>query len=203
MKAVIFDVDGMVLHGERFSDSYAREFGIPAEDMAPFFTEPFDICIQGKGDLKEELVAGDWLLKWKWNGTVEGLLDYWFHTGDEIDEKVLSSVAELRASAIVCVLTTNQEKYRTAYLRDTLGLARQFDFVFVSNEVGYKKPHPKFFDAVMHYLQTKDPSIQRSDVVFWDDREAYEAAAKEYGFQAYVFRDFDGYEQTMNLLRSQ
>src|SRR5580693_3858173 len=112
MKAAMFDVDGMVLHGQRFSDRYAEEFGISPEEMAPFFKGSFDKCIQGQSDLKQELINGGWLQKWHWSGTVEELLDYWFHTGDEIDQRVLSSVADLRAQGVICVLTTNQEKYR-------------------------------------------------------------------------------------------
>ena len=77
MKVVTFDLDGMILHGQRFSERYAAEFDINIEDMIPFFGEPFDKCITGQADLKEELIKGGWLEKWKWQGSVEKLLAYW------------------------------------------------------------------------------------------------------------------------------
>ncbi|KND50429.1 MAG: hypothetical protein AB202_02125 [Parcubacteria bacterium C7867-007] len=64
IKAVIFDSDGMLSHGPRFSDTYAREQNIPIEEMIPFFTGPFKDCLIGKADLKDELEKGDWLQKW-------------------------------------------------------------------------------------------------------------------------------------------
>lgn len=199
-KAVIYDADGMVLHGTRFSDSYAEEFGIPIESMAPFFAGPFQKCILGQADLKEELTNGDWLQKWHWQGTVEELLDYWFYCGDEVDGRILDSVASIRAKGIVCTLATNQEKYRAAYLRDALGLAEHFDTVVVSSEVGHKKPDPEFFEKVMEHLHTKDPTIQRSEILFWDNREANIASAKEFGFQSHLFKDFGEYQKAMSSL---
>lgn len=59
-KAVIFDSDGMLSHGPRFSEHYAREHGILIEEMTPFFTGPFKKCLVGQADLKEELAKG-WL----------------------------------------------------------------------------------------------------------------------------------------------
>ena len=197
IKAIIYDMDGMVLHGTRFSDRYAKEFGTPIERTVPFFTGVFEECVRGRADLKEALRSGGWLEKWQWKGTVDELLTYWFHSGDQIDDRVLASVAEIRKKAIRCILAINQEKYRTAYARDDLGLSGHFDGILASCEIGYKKPHPKFFEAAMDFLQKADPELQPAEVMFWDDRDAHIAGALAFGFDAHRYTTFEEYQKVM------
>ena len=199
IKAVVYDMDGMVLGGGRFSDAYAKEFGITFADMQPFFDESFPKCILGQADLKEELAH--WLSKWRWKGTVEELLEYWLHRGDEIDTAVLNSVDTLRAKGMLCVLATNQEKYRGEYVKKELKLAEHFEKIFVSNEIGYKKPEPQFFEAIMEFLRERDSSMQKSEVLFWDDREAFVEGAKRFGFEARFYTGFLEYEKEMKNLK--
>ena len=198
IRAVVYDMDGMVLGGTRFSDAYTKEFGITLEDMQPFFDGPFPKCILGQADLKEEL--SHWLSKWRWKGTVDELLAYWLHHGDEVDAKMLNSVDALRAKGILCVLTTNQEKYRGEYIKTELKLAEHFDKIFVSNELGCKKPELPFLEAIMEFLRTRDSSIQESEVLFWDDREAFVEGARQFGFEARFYSDFSEYEKEMKNL---
>ena len=96
IKAVIFDSDGMLTHGPRFSDTYAKEHGISIEEMTPFFTGPFRECLVGKADVKEELKKG-WLKRWQWKGTADDLLGYWFSVGDTLDQEVFTMVGALRS----------------------------------------------------------------------------------------------------------
>ena len=72
-KVIIYDNDGMILNGGRFSDQYAKEFGVDLATMTPFFDGPFKKCLVDKADLKEELAQV--LEEWKWNGTVDELKD--------------------------------------------------------------------------------------------------------------------------------
>lgn len=196
-KAVAYDMDGMILHGKRFSTRYAEEFGISEEDMSPFFEEAFQKAVVGKIDIKEELSNG-WLQKWNWKGSADELLKYWFESGNTIDTQMLQSIDELRAKGIPCVLTTNQEKYRGAYITETLGLKKHFDKVFNSAHIGAKKPDPKYLDAVFFYLKGKDPSIEKSEVLFWDDKESFVEGARVYGFDARIYTDFDSYKKIVD-----
>ncbi len=177
-KVILYDFDGMIVHGTRFSDRYAKEFNIPIETMTPFFTGPFEQCIVGKADLKEELSK-------------------WFESGNIVNQEVVATIDTLRKEGVICILTTNQDKYRIAWVRDGLGLRSTFDKIFTSGEVGYKKPDPKFFEAVMSYLHEGDPSIKPDDVLFWDDRPHYAEGGKEFGLQAEVFTDFEAYKKKL------
>ena len=75
IKAIVFDLDGMVyLTREMFSDRYSREFNLDPEIMVPFFKNQLTLCQDGKADLKEELE--EVLVDWKWDKSVDELLDY-------------------------------------------------------------------------------------------------------------------------------
>jgi putative hydrolase of the HAD superfamily len=199
IKTVIFDSDGMLTHGPRFSEHYSKEHGISIDEMTPFFVGPFKDCLVGKADLKEELQKG-WLEKWKWPGTTDELLDYWFSVGDHLDQNVFASVEKLRDSGLICVLATNQERYRTDYLSDTFGYTDAFDKVFSSAYTGHKKPSSEFFDEIMTYLRIKDPSIQKANVLFWDDDNENVAGAHTYGFMTRLFVDNARYTDEMRAL---
>ena len=48
-------MDGMIVHGTRFSHRLAKKYNISTETTAPFFEGVFQDCVIGKADLKEEL----------------------------------------------------------------------------------------------------------------------------------------------------
>jgi|GEM_PF-221799 len=198
-KAVVFDSDGMLSHGLRFSDTYSSTFNVPLSAMTPFFEGPFKKCLVGAADLKEELDRG-WLERWGWKGTVDELLAFWFLTGDTLDQEVFGTVIEIRKRGVIVILATNQEKYRTAYLSDKFGYEDVFDRVFSSAYVGHKKPTKEFFDEIMKYLNERDASITLGDVLFWDDDPENVAGAREYGFEAEVFADTQSYRAKMKKL---
>lgn len=201
VKAVLFDSDGMLTHGPRFSDEYSKKFNIPIDEMTPFFTGPFQNCLVGKADLKEELQKG-WMEKWKWNDSVDKFLDFWFSFGDTLDHGIFNTVSQLRSKGILCALTTDNEKYRTEYLSKKFGYEEAFDKVFSASSVGFKKPTKEFFDEVMKYLKEQDASIEKSNIVFWDDDIKNVEGAKLYGFVAERFADPETYMEKIKSYES-
>lgn len=193
IKAVIYDSDGMLTHGERFSDTYSKKYNLPIEIMTPFFTGPFKDCLIGKADLKEELENG-WLEKWNWSESVDNLLAYWFSTGAKLDTEILRTISNVKAR---CLLATNQEKYRTNYLIEKFKYDTVFEKVFSSAYIGSKKPEGVFFDHIIGYLRNKDSSIEKESVLFWDDDLDNIHGAKDYGLQTIMFTDTNSYKEEM------
>lgn len=196
IKAVIFDSDGMLTHGPRFSEKYAADHGIDVGLMAPFFDGPFKQCLVGHADLREELQKG-WLEKWNWTSGVDALLSYWFSVGDSRDEAVFASVAELRGRGTVCVVATNQEKYRTAYLSDTFGYKSAFEKIYSSACIGHKKPDPAFFGFIQEDLARSFDVPDAKGVIFWDDDIDNVRGAADFGFIAHHFTNAPSYLRTM------
>ncbi len=52
---IIYDADGVLIHGEYFTYYLERDYGIGREKTKVFFEGVFMECIVGKKDLREEL----------------------------------------------------------------------------------------------------------------------------------------------------
>lgn len=187
IKYVLFDTDGVIVNSsEMFSKKLARENNIPDEDIFPFFKEIFiPKCMIGAADLKQEVVS--WLPKWKWKGTVDELLQYWFKSEHNINTKVTEYISSLREKGIKCYLATNQEKYRTQYLKKEMGFAELFDGVFSSAELGCKKPSLEFYSKVFDKL-SQDTKVTKEEILYIDDEEPNIEAAKQFGFNVIHFK---------------
>jgi len=184
IKVIIFDTDGMVVNSEMFSVQYNKDYGIPMDSLLPFFKNEFQPCLIGTADLKEEIK--DYLPKWGWKDSVDSFLKYWFDAENHVDKRVVEAINKLRNAGFKCYLATNQEKYRTEYLRNEMGFGEIFDKVFSSAEVGYKKPQQEFFEFVLN-----DIKLNKDEVQFWDDTDKNVEGAREFGFDANLYRDFD------------
>ena len=51
-KAVLFDVDGVLIRGKRFGDYFREQTGLKAEEMLPFYKGIFRDCQAGKAGMK-------------------------------------------------------------------------------------------------------------------------------------------------------
>lgn len=190
IKAVIFDADGMVIHNshaQRFSVRFAKKYGVKEELILPFFKNEFQECLAGRADLKEELKK--YVKKWNWQGTIDELLEFWFVGEDNPDERVLTVARELKTKDIICCLATNNEKYRTEYIIERMKLGSEFNKVYSSAYLGFKKPETKFYQYIVD-----DLGLIKDEVLFWDDEaEELEAVTKQ-GFIFEKYMDFDSFK---------
>ncbi len=187
MKAVVFDFDGMVyITPELFSSKVAREKNISLDTVLEFFKNHFEECQKGEKDLKKEL--SKYLEKWKWKGSVEELMDYWFSDG-YMDKEMVEFIEQLKSKGIKCIMCTNNEKYRIKYLREQHNIDKLFDAVVASCEVGARKPDKKIFDEVV-----KQAGFPAEEILFCDDQKKNTKKAKEYGFKTHLFRNITDFK---------
>lgn len=191
IKVILFDADGVLINGEKFSVNLEREYGISKEKTLPFFTGIFKECIIGNADLKE--VIKPYLKDWGWEKSVEELLDFWFKSEHKIDEELVKYIQQLRQKGIQCYLATNQEKYRATYMLDKMGFKDCFDQVFASAHLGHKKPDLEFFSKVMEKLS----EIKKDEVLFWDDTLENIEAAIQFGIKAEFYTNFQDFKEKM------
>lgn len=198
IKAIIFDADGVVINSPGyFSVQYEKEFGVSNDIMVPFFRGIFQEAVMGKADLKELLVPE--IEKWKWKGTIDELLAWWFKSEHYIDERIVKEIRRLQEKGIKCCLGTKQEKYRAAYIRKEMGFEKIFDDLYISCEMGCKKPMPEFFEYIQNDLAKKF-SIRAQEIMLWDNKQENIAASKEMGWQSYLYKDFKDFHKIISQL---
>jgi len=194
-KAIIYDNDGMITYGGRFSEQYSKEFGVDLATMSPFFEIAFKNCLVGKVDLKEELTKV--LETWKWEGTVDELMQYWFSIGDSVYDDIYTSILRLKEQEMIVCLATNQEKYRTEYLVKKLSYDKIFDEIFLSADLGFYKHSPEGLEKIFHVLKEKYAISDKEEIMYWDDREDHVEDLNKLGFNGQLYRDYPSFRTVL------
>jgi len=194
IKTILFDADGVVINAEMFSLKYQKEFGVSNDKMLPFFTGVFKDCLVGKNDLKK--VIKPYLKDWQWQGSANELLTYWFKAEHQVDKNIIKLISKLRTRGIKCYLVMNQEKYRTAYIKKEMGLRKVFDKIYVSCQIGYKKPHINFYKFVYQDL-IKSDKLKKSEILYFDDLNEAVKTAKTFGIHSYLYTGFRQLHETV------
>lgn len=194
LKAIIFDADGVLLlskhGGKRFSQFFSEKFKLPIETMAPFFQNEFIDCLIGKKDLKEELPKQ--MEAWKWKKSVEELLEFWFTEESKINKPLIKLLPALKKKGLKLYLGTNNEKHRTKYLLEEIGLNKHLHKAYASYAVGHKKPAKEFFEHIINDLK-----LPPNQILFIDDDQKNVAAAKQSGMNAEFYKDFESFKKDL------
>ncbi len=192
IKVIIFDADGVLVKSERkFSHMLESEHGISKETTRAFFEGPFQECLTGEKDLKEAIVS--YLPEWGWKDGADKLLAYWFELERNIDEEIVRYISELRKQGVICMLATNNEKYRFQYMLENMGLAEVFDKTYSSAHLGHKKPNQEFFSKIFQELE----NVEKDEIIFFDDAPENIQGAKDFGIHAELYTSFDDFKTKM------
>ncbi|HSX30370.1 MAG TPA: HAD-IA family hydrolase [Candidatus Saccharimonadales bacterium] len=190
INGIIFDADGVLVNGDKFSAALARDYDVDHDKEKEFFTGKFQECLIGKADLKESIAP--YLPALGWRGTVDELLDYWFKTEHSLNEELVAYIQKLRANGTPVVLATNQEQYRTDYMLEHMGFKDVFDVIYSSAHLGLKKPAIEFFAKIVDEM-----GLPKDQVLFWDDDQANIDGATTYGIHAEFYHDYPSFLETM------
>lgn len=195
IKVIIFDADGVLVHGNRkFSVTLAKKHGISIEMTLPFFIGPFQECLVGNLDLKEVILP--YLDKWGWDKGVDMLLEYWFSLESKTDKELIKYIKGLRQKGVVCILATNNEKYRFEYMMGKMGLKNVFDKTYASAHLGHKKPKQEFFAKIFKELK----NINKNEILFVDDSKENIKGAKKFGIHTELYDSIQNLKKKLAIL---
>jgi putative hydrolase of the HAD superfamily len=180
IRAVCFDVDGVLVPPWRFRDLLAREHAITPQMTAPFFRGPFVACVEGRAELEHALAP--YLESWLWKGTPAEFIELWLDAENALDTDVLEIAAELRRSGMPCFLASVQERRRARYLIDDMGLGRRFDGSFFSCDLGRRKSDVGYFAEIARRSGHPPASL-----LLIDDTPSCVDTARAAGWQAVQF----------------
>jgi len=82
------------------------------------------------------------------------------------------------------LVMSNDREFATISMLEWLGIAKYFDHVITSEEVGVEKPDPKIFDRVMDLA---DVQCKEQVMFVGDDPDRDVAGSKKYGFYTVLF----------------
>lgn len=192
MRAVLFDIDGVLLHSRFHPDVAKRrlwdahlleDLGIDPEDFAKLFGPAFADVITGKRSLVELL--DEFLPSIGFRGSSMDVIAYWMERDINPNNALFEAIKRLKNAADVRLfLATNQEHVRANYMWQHLRLNHIFDDMFYAARLRVKKPDPQFFKRVDRHLpQSAEKPL------FFDDSPSVVEGANNHGWEAVLFND--------------
>ena len=190
IKAIIFDVDGVVFntHDESgnylWSQSVKEDLGLTSKHFSLIFSAKWESIIRGKITLENHLHGIFQEILFKDLGiTSEQYIHYWLTHDHQVNQSVLDLVNSLK---IPCYLGTNQEALRTKHILDTFG--SYFKECFASYKIGFIKPEQGFFQHIQKAL-----SLLPHELLLIDDTKNNTLGAQDCGWHVYHYQnDIEG-----------
>lgn len=187
MRAVLFDVDGVLVRSRFHPDPDERHYwdanlledlGVVPEDFQRFFDSEFTKVIRGQTALLDRLDA--FLPTIGYQGSSLSFAEYWYKNDACLNNDLMLAIRKLgQTERATLYLATNQEHLRASYLWSSLGLQEIFNDMFYAARIGAAKPEMAYFDAVTDLL-----GAQETPPLFFDDSKAIVDAANDYGWEA-------------------
>lgn len=191
MRAVLFDVDGVLIHSlfhpdparrRRWDQHLQDDLGIRREALEPFFADGFDDIIEGRTSI---ITALDRFLPTiGFRGSSLDFFDYWLTRDVHLNLQLLDAVRRLRGSGAKLFIATNQEHIRAFHLWSVLGLRHYFDDMFYASRFGIGKQRPEFYGRVEALIGPQD-----EPPLFFDDSVRVVATAAAHGWESVLYRD--------------
>lgn len=198
LKAIMCDADGvLIIPPERFSKRLEREHGILESLTKQFFDHPFQKCMIGENDLKDALKP--YLDDWGWKKSVDDFLLYWFESENYPNNELLEHIGHVRDAGVKCYLATNQEEYRTEFIRLNMGFDSKLDGIFSSAYATAKKPNVLFwaycYSWIANDLGTTESNIvlAPSHIMYFDDAQNNVDEACLYGFKSHLYNGLEDF----------
>lgn len=180
VKALLFDMGGVVLEVDfnKVFDQLARLSELPESEIRARFTMDGPYCQHEKGLISGEeyfkhlrtqyrITATDAQMEAGWNAIF----------GQEITPAL--DAIDLHRSRFRCYGFTNTNVVHQSYWDKHFPRIRQsFDHLFVSSEIGLRKPDPEAFAHILEYVD-----VEPGNVLFFDDSPENIEGARQVGLQ--------------------
>lgn len=130
-------------------------------------------------ELVKDFVAND-------PGVAEEIIDFLENSYGVVKEYGYSKdlVKKLKAKGYKVYLLSNYGGHNYRYARDNFSFIEYVDGGLISYEVGYVKPEPEIYEAIINRY-----NIIPGEAVFLDDLPQNIEAAKQFGFNTILFND--------------
>jgi putative hydrolase of the HAD superfamily len=204
VKAVVFDIDGVILKAQDEQGKYLwsrtikADLGLGSAHLRAIFDVKWADIIRGKADLNSHLtqVFQQDIFK-NLSITPEQYISYWLNHDQNICQDMMTVAAHI---TVPCYLASNQEAVRAAHLKKLLEIPvqtkdfqasplanRLFAGAFFSCDIGFAKPEPNFFRHIERAL-----GLCPENIFFIDDMPDYIAGAKACGWHTCLYSNDRG-----------
>ncbi|WP_105416452.1 HAD family hydrolase [Neorhizobium sp. T25_27] len=195
MRSVLFDVDGVLVHGytgqverrRRWDEHLLADLGIdPSAFRHLFIKQVFEKeVLTGRKALISALE--EILPQLGFHGSPFIVASYWLNRDSHLNLQLLDVIRHLRRTGRARLyVATNQEHMRAFHLWNRHGFENLFDDMLHAARLGELKPGRAFFEGAARILGPQD-----EPPLFFDDSEAVVVAANEVGWEGVLFNKLE------------
>ena len=194
VKAVIFDIGGIL--EPPFDDllwpEMASTLGIPTARLRQRQAADGVALTEGRMTLRDfyARVAAEVGRPVDPDAAVERHLALYGAGTAQLDVRILGLIERLRGHHLVACLSNTEVE--VGHFNRRRGLFAPFDRVFLSTELGLRKPAPAIFERVLTEL-----GCAPSEAVFTDDKLENVLGAQAVNMRAIHYRDFEGFSRDL------
>ncbi|HFU4458676.1 TPA: HAD family hydrolase [Streptococcus suis] len=186
VKAIIFDMDGVLFDTETFYFQRRIEFlatkGLSVEHLDP------SIFIGGRASQMWKRILADEYEHWDVPALEEEYRIYKENRptpyADRIFPDVRESLERLTTKGLPLALASNTDKEEIDRAISEAGIAKYFKYVFSGMDCHAPKPHPAVYEKAVQAL-----GIDKDDILVFEDSFKGIAAAKAAGLTVWAIRD--------------
>lgn len=180
IRTILLDADGVVQRTDAFGWQAIGAL-TPRGDKQGFVSaimEAEQPCLSGTSEFPRAFAAV--LAEWECQASLEEAMQLWNQI--QTDSGVLNIVSSVRRQGILCCIASNQQPARALHMSNVLGYAQVFDREFYSHVIGFAKPDPAYFAAVLQSLGGPPDAV-----LFIDDNARNVESAARLGMHAECF----------------
>lgn len=191
IKAIIFDLNGVLMHTPRLSDKIHQEFDVSIDEFMIALTEIMGhVRMPGAGDAFEYWQPH--FKKWGVNLNREEFFNFWFKDVT-IDSKLVELLKDLRTRGVQLFILSNNFKERSEYYQKNFKLLSDtFIKVYYSWQTGFVKPDPRAYKNIL-----TENNLKAEECLYVDDSTDNVKLASNLGIKSFVFKGSDNLKKIL------
>lgn len=196
MKAIFFDLNGVLIDSEYLSTRFEECFGVPNDEFFSVHKEIMSVVRKPNAPSIFSLWQPHFE-KWGVALSEEEFLNFWF-SGESVNQEALEYVKELRKKGIVVMVVSNNFKERTEFYRSTFPeIFENLNGAYFSWKTGHVKPSKEALQFAL-----SEHCLQPSEVIYFDDSQGNVDVAREIGIDGQLWPGLEKAKEYINLVRS-
>lgn len=190
MKAVIFDLNGVLIQSPKLSGRFQVKFGIPAEK---FLLALKDIMAKvRKPDAGDSFIYwARYLKEWNVNLNKREFFDFWFLPEKEAPD-LIDLAKKIKEKGIKIFILSNNFSERAQYYKENFPFLKIFDKIYYSWQTGFVKPDTRALENLLF-----ENNLKPEECLYFDNSKENIEAAKGLGIKSFLFSDVDSLKKVL------
>lgn len=189
IRAIIFDLNGVFIHGPYLSDRYHKKYGVDGDEFLKVMNKILErVRLPRANDTYSYFKPC--LKKWNIKLKRREFYDFWFKA-EKLNSQMVKLAKKLRRKNYRIFILSNNFKERSRYYHKKYPqLKNLFEKIYYSWQTGYRKDNSKAYKKLL-----KDNNLKPEECIYFDDKNKMIKLAKSLGIKAYKFKDTESVER--------